>query len=79
MRIAENNHKIVKGGKGLFIDPSFQVIDSILEGYNYLFGNGILAKSQLGIFSYVQQGSKISDAGIGRFLQYWPKCSDCAR
>jgi acetyltransferase-like isoleucine patch superfamily enzyme len=67
MRIAGNNFKITEEGKSLNIDPEFQVIDSTLEGYNYLFGKGILAKSKLGHFTYVQNGSSISNADIGRF------------
>jgi acetyltransferase-like isoleucine patch superfamily enzyme len=72
MRIAGNNFKIIEEGKGLQIDPEFQVIDSNLEGYNYLFGKGILAKSSLGLFSYVQHGSFISYANIGRFCSIGP-------
>jgi acetyltransferase-like isoleucine patch superfamily enzyme len=67
MRIAGNNFKIAEEGKSLKIDPEFQVIDSTLEGYNHLFGKGILAKSTVGHFTYIQHGSCISDANIGRF------------
>jgi acetyltransferase-like isoleucine patch superfamily enzyme len=72
MRIADNNLEIIAGGKGLYIDPAFEVIDSILEGYNYLFGKGKLAKSNLGFFTYIQQGSNISNASIGRFCSIGP-------
>jgi acetyltransferase-like isoleucine patch superfamily enzyme len=67
MRIAGNNYRITEEGKGLNIDPEFQVIDSTLEGYNYLFGRGVLAKSNLGHFTYIQNGCSISNADIGRF------------
>jgi acetyltransferase-like isoleucine patch superfamily enzyme len=72
MRIAGRNLEITEGGKGLHIDPEFLVIDSDLEGYNYLFGKGRLAKSSLGLFTYVQHGSNISYSTIGRFCSIGP-------
>jgi acetyltransferase-like isoleucine patch superfamily enzyme len=69
---AENNSKIIKAGRSIQIDPEFQVIDCHLEGYNSLFGNGRIHKSHLGLFTYVQYGSNISNAHIGRFCSIGP-------
>jgi acetyltransferase-like isoleucine patch superfamily enzyme len=72
MRIARNNFRIIEEGKSLHVDSEFEIIDSNLEGYNYLFGRGILAKSRLGLFTYVQHDSYISNAHIGRFCSIGP-------
>jgi acetyltransferase-like isoleucine patch superfamily enzyme len=72
MRIARNNLRIIQEGANLFIDPEFEVIDSNLEGYNYLFGKGRLVKSKLGRFTYIQYGSNISNTNIGRFCCIGP-------
>jgi len=72
MKLSEKNFQISEEGRSLYIDPEFQVIDSKLEGYNYLFGRGRLANSSLGLFTYVQYGANISNTNIGRFSSVGP-------
>jgi acetyltransferase-like isoleucine patch superfamily enzyme len=71
-RQAERNFKLIDHSKGIHIDPQFIMEDCQLEGNNYFFGSGRASKSSFGAFSYVQFGSHIGYATIGRFCSIGP-------
>lgn len=47
--------------------------DCVLEGYNYVSKNVEIQQSKLGIFSYVNYGSRVIHADVGRFCCIGPE------
>jgi acetyltransferase-like isoleucine patch superfamily enzyme len=68
----EQNRTLTDQSVGSFADPQFILENCRLEGYNYFFGSGRASKSSFGAFTYVQFGSHIGYATIGRFCSIGP-------
>lgn len=64
--------KLNRDGHEIFIAHTYNVIDSVFEKYNRLYGPGQIAKSSLGAFTYAQGYTNIAHASIGRFCSIGP-------
>jgi len=64
--------KLNKEGKEIFISADYQVIDSVFEKNNRLFGPGKIAHSHLGSFTYLQSNTNIAHCKMGRYCSVGP-------
>jgi acetyltransferase-like isoleucine patch superfamily enzyme len=57
------------------VSLSSKLYDIKLSGYNVLFENVILVKSFLGVHTYIQRGTSVINASIGKFCSIAPNVS----